>query len=383
MYRPAVVTPEYTAPELMGAEPARVDRTAASDVFALAVLVHQLLLGGAHPFEGQPGAGLGAGSVERVPGRIRRGLCPLVPGVTAVRPAQGALPFATLPAALRALFVRCFGAGHATPEERPAAAEWRKALVAASEAMVPCARNEAHLHDRALARCPFCERRERSGIDLFPTGQGWQRRVARLRDPGAASEADRARWLGAHVRGRLAAGTVTAAERAWLEKAGAVLGFDRARVAQAIEQEASRGALRARPAAPIAALAARLPSRRAVVLSVASLSAGSACTAALLLTSQLGAGPRVPQAQYRPACSVAATLAAIGNTQGTGAFLRAAPSTSSDKLPLPDGTVVRLTGRTLTADELAWSEVELAPFGSAPFGRVGWVATRYLVDPGG
>jgi hypothetical protein len=45
--RSRVVTPEYTAPELLGRDPAAVDRTPASDAFALAVLIHQILLGGA------------------------------------------------------------------------------------------------------------------------------------------------------------------------------------------------------------------------------------------------------------------------------------------------------------------------------------------------
>jgi hypothetical protein len=83
-----------------------------------------------------------------------------------------------------------------------------------------------------------------------------------------------------------------------------------------------------------------------------------------------------PESARRPACEVAAAYATIGNTRGKGAFLRAAPSTASDKLPLPEGTVVRLTGRTQTAEELAWSEVEIAPLG-----RAGWVATKYLVEP--
>ena len=46
-----VITPEYTAPELHREGLSRARRTSASDAFALAVLLYQLLMGGSHPFE--------------------------------------------------------------------------------------------------------------------------------------------------------------------------------------------------------------------------------------------------------------------------------------------------------------------------------------------
>ena len=59
-----------------------------------------------------------------------------------------------------------------------------------------------------------------------------------------------------------------------------------------------------------------------------------------------------------------------------GAFFRAAPSTSSDKQPLPEGTRMRLTGRDETAYDSAWSEIKVPHLG-----RAGWLATKYLVEP--
>jgi hypothetical protein len=408
VHRSAVITPEYTAPELCSDDPARTPRTPASDAFALAVLVHQILLGGAHPFEGEPAPGRGAPLADRVPDRIRRGLCPLVPTVTAVRAPAGAVPSSTLHPALREMFVRCFGEGHGAPDARPGAAAWEDALRRAARDMVRCPASQAHLHDRALAACPWCARRARTGIDLYPAKQGWQRVLARSPDPAAAPEPERLRWLSLHVRGRTREGAPTAAERAWLEKAGAALGFDRARVAQAITlasgpretplllarlRRLASACLRARPRLPDL-LSARLRPRRMLLLSAATLASVGISAAAVSVTSKLLASTRASAAWPRstddgaPAsesegegpptrpCVLLVDRAVIGNTRGQGAFLRISPSTSSEKLPLPDGTEVRITGRARAADRLEWSEVEVPPLQ-----RTGWVATKYLVAP--
>ncbi|WP_437650408.1 protein kinase domain-containing protein [Sorangium sp. So ce362] len=420
-----VLTPEYTAPELCGAEPGRAARTPASDAFALAVLIHQLLLGGAHPFEGELARG-GAGGAERIPARIRLGLCPFVPGVTGVRPAAGAIPFATLHPGLQALFIRCFGAGHGAPAERPGAAAWRAALLRAKREMIRCARSPAHLHDKALPRCPWCERRERTGIDLFPAEQRFQRAIARVRDPAAAPEAERIRWLGLHARGRLRDGALSAAERAWLDRAGAGLGLDRGAVARVVKEAAGRATeVRAGGRATGVGAGGRatevgaggratevgaggratevgaggratevgaggratevgagsgparvwLPRGRVVFTSVASIAAAGACAAGVLVTSRLLATPGASPMPRPQPCAVLAQRATIGHTGGTGAYLRAAPSTGSDRHPLPDGTALRLTGRTRVAEQLGWAEVEVVASG-----RVGWVAALYLVQ---
>lgn len=356
--RSLVFTPEYTAPELLGRDPAGVDRTPASDAFALAVLVHQLLLGGAHPFEGELVSSRGGASVERIPGRIRRGMCPRVPGVAGIRPASGALPFELLPVELRELFVRCFGAGQARPAERPGAAEWARALRRACEAMVRCPRSHVHRYAAGLERCPWCERRARTGIDMFVAGQGWQRAIVARSAAGDPPEAVRLEWLRRHVHGRRVAGTVTPAERAWLEKAGAALGFGRERVAR-ILAETSPGAWWGLVTRYRVALAA-------VPLVVVGIYAGWTPGAAR------EASPAVVQQERLPAVLGQGQWGTIGNTRGGGVFLRTAPSRTSDKQRLQIGTTVRLTGRTQAADGLEWTEVEMP-------GQRGWVATRYLL----
>ena len=295
------------------------------------------------------------------------------------RPGAGALPSA---------------AGDRDPGARPTAAAWRALLLDARRALVRCRESPAHWAHREHGSCAWCDRRARTGLDPFPAGQRWQRALTvRLADPGAAPEADRARWLVRHTRARVAGGRVTPAERRWLEKAGMTLGLGRARTAELIEEGCAAGpaggwpwrAVRERLSAWIdrdmggraLSLVRMRPPRRAVLLgAVCLLGSGGALAgvAATAVPAAGGAGPAA--ARPRSTCAVAELprSAVIGNTRGAGAYLRAEPSLSSPKQALPEGTAVRATGRTRTADALSWSEVEIDPK------RAGWVATRYLVD---
>jgi hypothetical protein len=388
VHRSAVVTPEYTAPELFG-DPLHTRRTPASDAFALAVFIHQILLGGAHPFEGELASG--RASLERIPGRIRHGQCPLLAGVSTVRLAESALSATTLHPELRELFVRCFGSGHERPDARPKPSEWREALLAASRAMVRCRASSAHVHDATLARCPWCERRDLTGLDLFPEKQRWQHALARWPTPARAPRAQRRRWLSRHVRTRARGGTLTQAERTFVLKAGAALGLDREFVTSTLEAsllprlDARRHA--AALLAQLTVLRSRLPRlrqapRRAhlVAVCVAAL-AGALVIAATDVKRRLETpaddGPEPASREcFRTTALVAAKHAVIGNTRGQGAYLRASPSTASAKLPLPEGTTVRLTGQTRAGTALAWTEVEVEHLK-----RVGWVATRYVIEP--
>ncbi len=383
-YPTEVVTPEYAAPELSSA---RAERTAASDVFALAVLAHQILLGGAHPFEGAITRG-GGGSADRIPERIRRGLCPLVPGVRGIVPAAGALPISLVHEDLRALFARAFGQA---PSERPSAKELRVALERAAGAMIRCEVSASHRYDRALAACPWCARKAEKGIDLFAPEQGFQRAFAGRGDLSRAPEEERRAWMRRHIEGRLVRGAVTAAERAFLEKTGASLGLDKASVGRMIAEESAPRPvvaktsplrdLRARalawrpklawPSWPFARITIKAPRRLGAA--ALAISAGSAGVAGLMFVWPKASAASLG-GEARPECAVLAEDATIGNTKGKGAFLRAAPSPSSDRLALPEGTAVRLLGRTEASGDVVWSEVYVPSAG-----RGGWVASRYVV----
>jgi DNA-binding helix-hairpin-helix protein with protein kinase domain len=163
-----VSRPPTTAPELIGADLARTWRTRSSDDFALAVLIHQLLLHD-HPYDN---------AINRrepdlpVTQRIARGLYPhaAVPieGLSAspLRPA----PHQVSPAIARA-FRRSFHPSRLNPFPglRPTAAEWVGLLHELHGKVVPCRRCAEHHHNRDLP-CLWCAVDEAAGqaISRFP-----------------------------------------------------------------------------------------------------------------------------------------------------------------------------------------------------------------------
>ncbi len=165
IHRSRVGKPEFTPPELQGLTFADFDRTPEHDRFGLAVLLFLLLMEGTHPFAGRLVDGSETPPVEE---RIRRGLFPHQ-GHAEIDPPRLAPEFSLLDPALRALFVRAFAAGHADPAARPSAAEWRAALGAAADALVPCGKSARHRHGPHLGECPWCERTAvLRGRDPFP-----------------------------------------------------------------------------------------------------------------------------------------------------------------------------------------------------------------------
>jgi DNA-binding helix-hairpin-helix protein with protein kinase domain len=109
----------YMAPEVYGMDLRRQRREQSSDLFALAVIIFQLLMGGWHPCAS-------AGQAD-LAGQIRRGTFPHVAG-SPDRPPPQAPPFAALPEELRHLFTQMFVDGFWDPGLRPTADEWVKAL---------------------------------------------------------------------------------------------------------------------------------------------------------------------------------------------------------------------------------------------------------------
>lgn len=144
--------PEYTAPELIGADVGTVRRQPSSDLFALAVHIHQLLFSGAHPFDG-----LWTGEGEK-PRRDRLA----AKGWYAngrrgpLRPPPGVPGFELVPRAIRELFDRALAEGARRPERRPTAVEWQAALRELAADLTTCALDRTHVHPRAAAPCPWC-----------------------------------------------------------------------------------------------------------------------------------------------------------------------------------------------------------------------------------
>jgi hypothetical protein len=142
--------PEFTAPELKGVDLRTQPRGKPSDLFALAVHIHLLLMAGNHPFlrgkwighGEQPDALTLARSGDWAGGpKSRLATHPLAP------------PPAFLPTDIRALFVRAFTDGATDSAARPTADEWRHALLRVE--VTRCHRGQ-HEIPAGCAVCPWC-----------------------------------------------------------------------------------------------------------------------------------------------------------------------------------------------------------------------------------
>ena len=143
---------EFTPPELQGRPFAGVVRTQEHDRFALAVLIFQLLMEGSHPFRAR---WLGQDEPPSTDQKISQGLFPHArPAPVQLEPPPGLPPLDVLHPDVVALVGRCFVDGHRDPSQRPAPAEWERALGAAERALVRC--RNGHYYGGHLAGCPWC-----------------------------------------------------------------------------------------------------------------------------------------------------------------------------------------------------------------------------------
>ncbi|GAA3191846.1 protein kinase domain-containing protein [Actinocorallia longicatena] len=151
-----MLTPEYCAPERQKGGPA----TEATDDFALAILIYQLLTAGNHPFGG---VRHDSDSDTSVKDNIAYSASYVV-RPEAVTVPRGIIDPAVLPPALLDLARRAFGPGVEDPSARPAAAEWLQALDGEWDKVRTCTARPHHTYGSHLRACPWCAR---PGQDLF------------------------------------------------------------------------------------------------------------------------------------------------------------------------------------------------------------------------
>lgn len=158
IYRCGVGKAEYTPPELQGVDFKSTNRTPYHDNFALAVLIFYLLMDGFHPFAGVLNTGASVGRVDLY--GIKHGLFPYLQWGSnahkAIQPPPNAPAFAYLHPGLQDGFRRTFIDGHAHPERRVMAKEWKNLLQEAEVALVACSQDKSHLFSRHLRVCPIC-----------------------------------------------------------------------------------------------------------------------------------------------------------------------------------------------------------------------------------
>lgn len=161
-----LTSPGYTAPELLKSAKAQV--SCESDAWALGVLVCQLLLDGAHPFEG-PTRDTGAQGTSAVDDNVKAGRSRFRRSTRFRRSETFAvepLPISVLPPDVLELAHRCFDEGRRDAGRRPAPREWAEAL--SRVGYVDCTRSSAHVYSSHLDACPWCAHH----TDPFPARPG-------------------------------------------------------------------------------------------------------------------------------------------------------------------------------------------------------------------
>lgn len=142
--------PEFTAPELVGLDLRQHARAKPSDLFALAVHIHQLLMAGNHPF--LRGVWTGGGEQPNAVTLARSGSWAGGPG-SPLRTHPLAPPPSYLPTEIQHLFIRAFTDGARDPAARPSAQEWREALLRIRLSSCP---RQLHQIPVDGVDCPWC-----------------------------------------------------------------------------------------------------------------------------------------------------------------------------------------------------------------------------------
>jgi DNA-binding helix-hairpin-helix protein with protein kinase domain len=210
-FQSSMHTPEYTAPERYTGAGVSV----ASDNFALAVLIFQLLTGGNHPFGGVPRDSDPSTSIS-MRSRISSGSSYVLHPDSIVVP-KGTVQVDVLPPAVVELARRTFGPAITDPTVRPTSAEWFHALEAERSRVRSCGARLHHTYASHLDFCPWCARTERNEADLFDSAPAGLRPA---RAPGTAPTPDTAGTAGTHT----VAGGVPAPDAAGAARGGG-LGF--------------------------------------------------------------------------------------------------------------------------------------------------------------
>jgi len=162
-----VYRPEFLAPELVGVDLKVTFRPKSSDLFSLAVHIHQLLLEGEHPFRGK---WAGSGEPPAEAELARQGLWTHA-GDGRISPRRAAIGIDLLPPQITSLFRKAFVDGANAPGLRPDAATWHKELHNLSAHLTVCTLNNQHWYPASSDRCPWCIHDKTRSTRSQPTTQ--------------------------------------------------------------------------------------------------------------------------------------------------------------------------------------------------------------------
>ncbi len=161
---PCVVgVPDFTPPELHGADLPTVTRTKAHDHFGLAVAIFQLLAMGKHPYAGRfAGADL---TMSEAIAQNRFAFSLSRSRETRTIPPPGSITLKDLPAPITQAFEAAFGL---SPAARPDAATWVSLLRELEAGLSRCTTIKTHYYPSAAGNCVWCRLAVQTGVDMFP-----------------------------------------------------------------------------------------------------------------------------------------------------------------------------------------------------------------------
>lgn len=165
IYRCPVGSEGFTPPELIGKNLSEINRTEAHDRFGLAVIIHLLLLG-YHPFSGEWPEGQ---EPENRDEAILKGEWPYAPN-SKVQSPMYALPQEILYPKIREAFLKTFNDGFVNSDQRVSAGEWKTLLTEGMQGLQTCPKNSQHFMFGAT--CFWCDRIDKTGVDVFPKIEG-------------------------------------------------------------------------------------------------------------------------------------------------------------------------------------------------------------------
>ncbi|MEI6043071.1 MAG: serine/threonine-protein kinase [Chloroflexota bacterium] len=170
-------TPGYIAPEVLATstlalrDPKRKHPGATTDQHALAVLIYEYLLL-RHPLKGPKTY---AAQTAEEQERLEMGEKALFienPTDQSNRSRELKVPYRKLGSYLSDLIYRAFVKGLHSPNDRPAAIEWERALIKTWDLLLPCSNptcaQQWFVYDPSGLRCPFCGTRLRPAWPTFP-----------------------------------------------------------------------------------------------------------------------------------------------------------------------------------------------------------------------
>lgn len=161
---PCVVgVPDFTPPELHGADLSAVCRTEAHDNFGLAVAVFHLLAMGKHPYAGRFAGG--DISMSDAIAQHRFAFSQDRAGETRTTPPPASVSLKDFPPQIAAAFEAAFGRD---PAKRPNAATWATLMKDFEKALSHCGRVRTHYYPSATSGCVWCRVASQSAVDMFP-----------------------------------------------------------------------------------------------------------------------------------------------------------------------------------------------------------------------